>query len=149
MSFYKIDFPREIIEPIKAVYNKTRRQILLTLLDKSSLSYSEIKNNFQISKGTLNHHLHILVRSGLIRNFAVSSPGDPYKSYYTMTNFGHKFLDGLRQTLEPKIVRRTVIHTNSTTITDEIMEGEQIIMSASEGVEENLFKEIATKAIES
>lgn len=131
------DFPEELVEPIKALTDETRRRILLSLLEKDSISYSQIRKNFQIKKGTLNHHLHKLVSSGLIRNFSIKSPANPYNSYYMVTDFGRKFIEGLRQTLEPKVVRRTITAT-STTITDE-----SITWSASEG-EEKQPKEFAT-----
>lgn len=124
------DFPEELTQPIKALTDETRRKILLSLLEKDAISYSQIQNVFQIKKGTLNHHLHILVSAGLVRNFSIRTPGNPYNSYYTITDFGRKFIEGLRQTLEPKIARRTMTFTGTTTLEEKI-----IIGSASEGEE--------------
>jgi len=114
------DFPVEIIEPMKALTNKTRRKVLLSLLENDSISYSQIQNSFQVKKGTLNHHLHVLVSSGLIRNFSIESPGNPYNSYYAITDFGRRFVEGLRQTLEPHIeqvlsnIASTAFYSNET-----------------------------------
>jgi DNA-binding HxlR family transcriptional regulator len=96
------DLPIELVEPMKALTSETRRKIFLSLFENYSISYSQIQNGFEIKKGTLNHHLHILVSSGLIRNFSIESPGNPYKSYYAITNFGYRFIEGLGQTLEPR-----------------------------------------------
>lgn len=124
------DLPEELTQPIKALTDETRRKILLSLLETDAFSYSQIQNVFQIKKGTLNHHLHILVSAGLIRNFSIKTLGNPYNSYYAITNFGRKFIEGLHQTLETKKARRTITHTSTTTL-----EEEMIIGSASEGEE--------------
>ena len=100
------DFPEEIIEPIKALNDVKRRKILILLLENKSVSYSllrtQIKKIFGVNKGTFNHHLHLLMKSGLIRNFNTNNPTSRYNSFYTITNFGQRFLKGLRQTLEPE-----------------------------------------------
>jgi len=129
MSFTVRDLPEELVQPIKALTDETRRRILISLLEKDSAHYSDIKNNFQIKNGTLNHHLHILVSSGLIRNFSIKIPGNPYNSYYAITDFGRKFMAGLRQTLEPEVVERTFTFT-SATFSDKI-----VIGSTSQGEE--------------
>jgi len=107
MGAIEKDFPEEIIEPIKALTDEKRRKILLLLLENKSVSYSQlrarIKETFGVSKGTFNHHLHILVGSGLIRNFNINNPTSRYNSFYAISNFGQRFLEGLRQTLEPEV----------------------------------------------
>jgi DNA-binding transcriptional ArsR family regulator len=118
----RIDFPEELIQPIKALSNYSRRKMLLSLLERDALSYSQIQSAFRIKKGTLNHHLHILVSAGLIRSFSSKDPGNPYKSFYTITGFGRKLIEGLRQTLEqPKIVRKTVTFNGTATVQEEIV----------------------------
>jgi DNA-binding transcriptional ArsR family regulator len=107
------DFPEEIIEPIKALTDEKRRKILLLLLENKFASYSQLRaqinKTFGVSKGTFNHHLHILVGSGLIRNFNINNPMSIYNSFYAITNFGQRFLEGLRQTLEPEFEKAFVI----------------------------------------
>jgi DNA-binding transcriptional ArsR family regulator len=100
------DFPEEIIQPIKALTDEKRRKILSLLLE-NNFSYSQLRTQinkyFDVNKGTFNHHLHILVGSGLIRNFNINDPESKYNSFYAITNFGQRFLEGLRQTLEPEV----------------------------------------------
>jgi DNA-binding transcriptional ArsR family regulator len=96
------DFPEEIVRPIKAMNDENRRRIVLALRKKCEFSYSEIKDQFNIKKGTLTHHLHELVSAGLIRNFAKSLPDSRHTSYYELTDFGLRFIDGLNCILEPK-----------------------------------------------
>ena len=129
MNLIVEDFPEELVAPIKALTDETRRKIIKSLLEVDSASYSQIQKDFQIVKGTLNHHLHILVSSSLVRNFSIKIPGTPFTSYYAITNFGRKFIEGLRQTLEPKIIERTFFTTN-TLVTEKIISG-----SASTGEE--------------
>jgi predicted transcriptional regulator len=125
---------------MKAMTNETRRKIFLLLQQKDSISYSQIQSSFQIRKGTLNHHLHVLVSSGLIRNFSIETPGNPYSSYYGITNFGRRFIEGLHETLEPK-TQNISINIASTTYANKFILG-----SASEG-EEELQSSIATAEI--
>jgi DNA-binding HxlR family transcriptional regulator len=137
MSFTVDDFPEELIIPIKALTDETRRKILLSLIERDAASYSQMQNGFQIKKGTLNHHLHKLVSAGLIRNFSIYSPVNPYNSYYAITDFGRKLVEGFRQTLEPKIVRRTMTFQGTATMLEEV-----IGASASQS-EEKLLEKIA------
>lgn len=133
------DFPEELVRPIKALTDEARRTILLSLLEKDATPYSQIQHTFRIKKGTLNHHLHILVSAGLVRNFSYRSPGNPYNSFYTITGFGRKFMEGLRQTLEkPRVVRKTVTFNGTTTVQEEI-----VGVSASEGEETEQRKGIS------
>jgi DNA-binding HxlR family transcriptional regulator len=125
------DFPEELVQPIKALTNQSRRKMLLSLLERDTLSYSQIRDDFRIKKGTLNHHLHILVSAGLVRNFSNKDPGNPYKSFYVITGFGRNLIEGLRQTLEqPKIIRKTVTFNGTATVHEEIVGS-----STSEGEE--------------
>ena len=82
MSLTITDLPAELIAPIKALSDQTRRKLLL-LLEKSPLSYSQIQSCLQIEKGTLNHHLRRLISAALIRNYGIDTPGTPYTSYYS------------------------------------------------------------------
>lgn len=102
MSIGLGDFPVEITEPIRALDDRKRREIILSLLEKDCRSYSEIQSTVRIKKGTLNHHLSVLVGSGLVQNFSIDDPTSPYSSYYKITSFGQKFLTGIRQALEPR-----------------------------------------------
>jgi DNA-binding transcriptional ArsR family regulator len=116
------DFPEEFVQPIKALTDQSRRKILLSLLGRDALSYSQIQSAFRIKKGTLNHHLHILVSAGLIRNFSYKDPGSQYNSFYAVTGFGRKLIEGLHQTLErPKIISKTVTFEGTTTVHEEIV----------------------------
>jgi DNA-binding transcriptional ArsR family regulator len=106
MGTMKKDFPEEMIHPIKALTDQNRRKILLFLLENEQISYSQlysqIKKENKISKGTFNHHLQVLVGAALIRNFNINNPSSNHNSFYTISNFGRRFLEGLHQTLQPE-----------------------------------------------
>jgi DNA-binding transcriptional ArsR family regulator len=105
------DLPREIVEPIKALSDASRRKIVLMLLGRE-LSYSEIRDSTLIGKGTLNHHLRVLITAGLIRNYGVESPGTLYSSYYAISEFGRTFMEQLQQVLRPRV--RKIVETSTT-----------------------------------
>jgi len=112
------DFPEEIVRPIKALNDENRRKIILALIKKNEFSYSEIQDRFNLKKGTLTHHLHHLIGSGLIRNFTKTIPESRHTSYYELTDFGCRFIDGLYYTLAPRPANRTITW-NSVTISDD------------------------------
>lgn len=112
------DFPEEIVLPIKALSDDTRRKIILALTEKNEFSYSDILDQFELKKGTLTHHLHHLISSGLIRNFTKKIPQSRHTSYYELSDFGNRFINGLYYTLAPMPVKRTYT-INSITISDD------------------------------
>jgi DNA-binding transcriptional ArsR family regulator len=114
LSLSEGDFPTEIVELVNALSDRRRRRIVLALLEKDPLSYSEIQIKLDAKKGTLNHHLNVLIGSGLLQNFTIRSPGSLYSSYYTITDFGHRFLTGIRKVLEPK--QFEIVEVTSTTM---------------------------------
>jgi len=87
-------------------------------LTKSEFSYSEILDQFDLKKGTLTHHIHHLISSGLIRNFTKKIPKSRHTSYYELSDFGCRFIDGLYYTLAQRPVRR-IYTINSITISDD------------------------------
>ena len=113
-----VDFPEEIVLPIKALSDDTRRRIILALTAKSEFSYSEILDQFELKKGTLTHHIHHLISSGLIRNFTKNIPTTRHTSYYELTDFGCRFINGLKYTLSPMPIKKTIQY-NSVVISEE------------------------------
>lgn len=98
------EFPQELSRPIKALADTTRQRLILLLQEKETLAYSEIMENTRLLKGNLNHHLNVLMKSGLIRNFGKDEPGTPFTSYYAISDFGKRVLESLRNILRPQQV---------------------------------------------
>ena len=117
------DFPEEIIRPIKALNDKKRRRIILAINKNNELSYSKIQDQFDLKKGTLTHHLHHLVSSGLIRNFTKIIPESRHSSYYELTDFGCGFIEGLYYTLAPRPAKRTYTLQSITVSDDYLLSG--------------------------
>lgn len=73
-------------EEIKILSNALRRKIMLSLC-YSPLSFSALKNNFQVNPNSLSRQLDRLTRMKLITNFYQKSDGKDY-SYYNITDKG-------------------------------------------------------------
>jgi DNA-binding transcriptional ArsR family regulator len=140
MALENEDFPEEIVRPIKALNDESRRRIILALTKNNEFSYSEILKQFDFKKGTLTHHLHHLISSGLIRNFTKATPESRNTSYYELTDFGCRFIDGLYYTLAPKPVKRTYTY-NSITVSDDYL------LSGSATVAQSVLTGIPTPEI--
>ena len=133
------DFPEEIVNPIKSLNDVTRRRIFLALTENDE-SYSQIRERFNLKKGTLTYHLHNLVGSGLIRNYTERLPESRHNSYYELTDFGHRFIEGLYYTLAPRPKRRTYT-LNSITVSDDYLDGGSAVAPRAR------FEEMAPKII--
>lgn len=108
MTTYR-DFPKPVVAVIEALASDERRQILIELEEKGSLSYSEILQRTELSKGTLNYHLKQLVAAGITRNF-IQNEARPYSSYYEVSAFGRNLIENILDSFRPpsRRVRYTV-----------------------------------------
>jgi DNA-binding PadR family transcriptional regulator len=102
MSF---QFPSEIKDLVKGLHDETKWKILELLVINEKLSYTQIKTQLEIgdeSKGTLNYHLKELQKAGWIRNWIedVTDLSDNQKSFYAISKFGSKVLDGIMKAME-------------------------------------------------
>jgi DNA-binding transcriptional ArsR family regulator len=99
MNFHR-DFANPIVAVIEALASDERRRILIELEEKGSLSYSEILQRTELSKGTLNYHLKLLAAAGMTRNFIQDEFG-PYSSYYEISEFGRNVIENLLDSFRP------------------------------------------------
>jgi DNA-binding transcriptional ArsR family regulator len=96
------DFPSPVVRIIEALADSNRRRILGELESVDSLSYTALKDSVGLEKGTLNHHLGILSKAGLIRNFLSTAPSDDYHSFYEIAPIGKQVVEGIFSAFEPK-----------------------------------------------
>ena len=91
------DLPEPMVLALQALSNKDERMILLCLLDRGELSYSEIHKLFPMRKGRLNYHLKKLFNAGLIRKYYKDGRliGQPYHSYYEPTDLGRRLVNAI------------------------------------------------------
>ncbi len=94
-------FPPELKRAINAIDNEIRMQLVVELLKKDELSYTQLLNILNIRKGSLTHHLIELAKGTLIRNYAKEEVTSEYESFYSLTRFGEFFIDTLHMALYP------------------------------------------------
>lgn len=109
-------FKAETIKLINGISSESRRQILSTLSNEGELSFTALLGCLDMSKGNLNHHLHMLESSGLVSNFLTSRNKESY-STYRLTVVGENLLQSLETVFFPKerkVLSEASVVTNST-----------------------------------
>ena len=88
-------FPPEIKRALEALGNENRQKIILNLIKKGKLSFSDLLKITNLNSSTLNFHLRELMKGSLINNFYKKSENQKDYSYYEITSFGKDFLKSL------------------------------------------------------
>lgn len=95
-------FPEELKESLIALSDDNRGKILMTLSNaKRGLSYTQLLKSVELRKGNLTHHLKVLIKAGLVRNFSKKRLSGPYDSYYEVTDFGSRMVNGIYSAVLP------------------------------------------------
>jgi len=110
------DFEKPIVTIIEALRSKHRRRILIDLRESNHLSYSEILQQTNLQKGTLNYHLKKLVSAGMIRNFLLDRQVSPYTSYYEVSELGKNVVEGFFNAFRPPAYRLQIFTSTSVNI---------------------------------
>lgn len=87
--------------------HKIRWRIVELLQETEKLAYTELLEELNISKGSLNHHLTRLMEAGIIDNYAEGEFRGLYSSYYKLSAFGTDFAKGLLSSVEVTIPIQT------------------------------------------
>ena len=82
---------------LKALDDKTRRQILEMLKNESRLSAGEIANHFGLTNATMSHHLSILSNANLVK----SEKQGKYIYYMINTTVLHDLLSWIMDLVKP------------------------------------------------
>lgn len=93
--------PEEIRLVVKGLDDDVRLAIVLALLERGDLSFTQLKNILEIEKSRLNYHLTNLTRATLVKHVYKHELGKMEYSYYTLTRFGRKILSELIGSLRP------------------------------------------------
>jgi len=93
--------PREIVRALDAISNEVRLRIIKELYTGDELTFSELHNRLGIEKASLNFHLKKLTASGIAEHFYKHVFGDDRYSYYSLTEFGRRLIDGVMGSLVP------------------------------------------------
>ena len=97
-------FPKEIKDVLKSLGDETRWKILEFIIgNNNKQSYTEIKHELKISdekKGPFNYHLKELQKAGWLRRTLESEKDtERSKSYYAISKFGLKVIEGTLQAM--------------------------------------------------
>jgi len=99
-------FPEEIKDLFTILKDEKQWKILEILSNNNNrLSYTAIKEQLGLSdteKGTLNYHLKELQKVGMIKNWNEigTDISDRKKSYYSISKFGMKIIEGLMKSVD-------------------------------------------------
>jgi DNA-binding HxlR family transcriptional regulator len=94
-------FPQEIQRAITCLSDDNRQKIVSKLLEDPEIAYTTLKDSVRLTKGNLNHHLSELIKAGIIAKFLRNTVGHPYESFYTISEFGRDFINGIFESLKP------------------------------------------------
>jgi DNA-binding transcriptional ArsR family regulator len=96
--------------------------ILFNLMIGES-SYTELQKSLEVRKGSLTHHLKVLMKAGLVKNFSKGKFSGPYESFYTITELGRDLIQGLNGAFQPVVSTMPAFPQTATTLqsADEIV----------------------------
>jgi len=94
-----LQLPHELSLAIKGLDSEHRQRILLSLIEKEKLSFSEISNRANINRSLLANHLKILSKTLLIEHYYEHEIGNERYSYYRISPFGKALLGNMLGTL--------------------------------------------------
>lgn len=94
---YKEKIPKDFEALLKGISNKFRYALVLLLMDKGSLSFSNIVRVTNKEKSLITNHIKKLEFCGLIQNFLRKNETTNEYSFYEMTNYGKKIITKLTQ----------------------------------------------------
>lgn len=100
---YAEEMPIELRRSIEALSDEVRLGIFFVLFKYGEMSFSEIRNKLEIpakNSGYLAYHLKKLEKSALIRNDYSKKSGVTNHSFYDVTEFGERFIEGLMKSIE-------------------------------------------------
>lgn len=86
---------------LSALDNPIRQAIIVLLSRKKELSFSQIQNELNLEKLTLNFHLKKLFSSALIDHYFKHEIGNQKYSFYSITPLGSRILTSLNNALTP------------------------------------------------
>lgn len=100
MNENKNRIPLVIRNAIKGINDENRQFILDSLMTDGAKSFTTLKNELQLSKSNLSHHLHVLLRYGLIYNFFKEKKTNYEYSYYEISKLGKLIIENLSSIVE-------------------------------------------------
>ncbi|KTG11387.1 hypothetical protein AUR64_03790 [Haloprofundus marisrubri] len=96
--------PFEISAAINAFNNETRQAVIITLLNKDALRFSELRDSLsdednRLHNQTLTNALEALQEGGLINKRVADTESEQVRSYYEVSEYGERFVHHLLNSL--------------------------------------------------
>jgi DNA-binding HxlR family transcriptional regulator len=97
------ELPIELRRALEALSDEVRLGIFFALFKYGEMSFSQLRQELEIptnNSGYLSYHLRKLENSALIKNDYSKKTGITNYSFYDVTEFGEKVIDGLMKSIE-------------------------------------------------
>ncbi len=97
------EMPIELRRAIEALSDEARLGIFFALFKNGEMSFSQIRQELEIptkNSGYLSYHLRKLENSALIKNDYSKKTGITNYSFYDVTEFGERFIEGVLKSIE-------------------------------------------------
>lgn len=89
---YSSEIPREIRDAINGLSEDIRMAIIVLLLKKESVTYTELKRLLDLNSSSLSHHLSLMQDGGLVDNIVDLKESH---SYYKATDIARSILESV------------------------------------------------------
>lgn len=103
--------PASLINAIKALDNRIRRDIIFFLMDNGKKSFTEIYKGIDISKQKANNHLQLLNQAGLVKQTikkVTEGENSNFSSYYKHTKLTENLINCLFLAINPERYKKVL-----------------------------------------
>lgn len=97
---YTSQIPVETKKAVKALGNDIRYAIIVDLIHKGELTFTQLMNDLEIEPGLLSNHLKILMDGAIVEHYYRHKLFKEQYSYYGLTLFGKDFIRGILEPLK-------------------------------------------------
>lgn len=97
---YASQIPKEIRKAIGALGHDARCAIIVDLVQKGELTFTQLKDDLDIDPKLLSSHLKTLMDGAMVEHYFKHEIGNEQYSYYNLTLFGKDILQGILEPLK-------------------------------------------------
>lgn len=102
LAEYANRLPNELKRAIEGIGGETQYAIIVLLIDKGPQSFTQLQNELGIHQQTLSNALEKLRRGNLVINKEYEDLSNQYKSRYSVSKFGKRFVESLVDSLSSR-----------------------------------------------
>lgn len=98
--------PPEIKDAVKALHDDKHWAVYIALLENGEMSFSEIKEEFDLESAQTIRILNRLGKGGLVAQYTddLREPGRQARSFYKVTEIGEDFIESLMGQFRPRVI---------------------------------------------